>query len=203
MTGARNSACLLTLVLLPAQPALPSESQYQSDSRIHYIQDLLDALRATDPTSLRNARNYIHVIDQNTCRSSFSDLRTNCLLAAAKRNCRQRRAGRLARRRCRLVADVIVTNKLGEKAFIDSKTKYRIMSSRRDYRRQIRLELWRRYAELVTEFLLSEFHKGKQDQLAAGIDGYCMRAVHQRGLSWQTCVAATSWFIETSRNRID
>ncbi len=203
MTGFRKLAWLLALVLFPTQPAMPADAQYQIDSRIRYIQELLDALRATKPTSLRNARNYIHVIDQNTCRSAFSDLRTNCLLAAAKRNCRQRRAGRQARRRCRLVADVIVTNKLGEKAFIDSKTKYRIMSSQRDYRRQIRLELWRRYAELVTEFLLSGFHQGDQDLLAAGIDRYCMRAVHQRGLSWQTCVAATSWFIETSRNRID
>ena len=187
------------MILLSALLATP----YERTDRIGYIQRMLDALRATDRTTLNNFRNYIHVVDQNRCRSAYTDLRTSCLLEAAKRNCYQKRGGRKARQKCRLVSDVIVTNKLGEKEFIDTQTKYRIMSAHKKYRQEVRKELWRRYAELVTEFSLSGHYPGGGDELAAGIDGYCLRSMNQRGLSWQYCVAALAWFVGTSENRID
>ena len=187
------------IILLSATLATP----YQSVDRVGYIQRLLDAVKATDRSTLTNARNYIHVVDRNRCRSAYTDLRTSCLLEAAKRNCYQKRGGRKARRKCRLVSDVIVTNKLGEKEFIDTRTKYRIMSAHKEYRQEVRKELWRRYAELVTEFSLSGLYPGGDDGLAAGIDGYCLQSVDQRGLSWQYCVAALVWFVGTSENPID
>jgi hypothetical protein len=194
---------ILLCVLLAAHSSVRAEPQYQRTQRVGYIQMLLEALRATDRTTLTNTRNYIYVIDRNRCRSAFTDLRTSCLLDAARRNCYQKRGGRKTRQTCRLVSDVIVTNKLGEKEFIDTQTKYRIMSAHKDYRQEIRNELWRRYAELVTEFSLSGFHRKDDGDLAAGIDGYCLQSVDPRGLSYQYCVAAMAWFIGTSEKRID
>jgi hypothetical protein len=183
--------------------AVVSATGYEPDDRVEYIQRLLDAVKATDRTKLTNTRNYIHVVDRNQCRSAYTDLRTSCLLEAAKRNCYQRRGRRKARQKCRLVTDVIVTNKLGEKELIDTQTKYRIMSATKEYRLELRKELWRRYAELAAEFSLSRFYSEKDDELAAGIDGYCLQSVDRRGLSWQYCVAALVWFVGTSENPID
>lgn len=188
--------CILLLAAVSSAP-------YGRGERVEYIQRLLEAVKTTDRTKLTNTRNYIHVVDRNQCRSAYTDLRTSCLLEAAKRNCYQRRGRQKTREQCRLVTDVIVTNKLSEKEFIDAQTKYRIMSATKKYRQELRKELWRRYAELAAEFSLSKFYPIKQDQLAAGIDGYCVQSVDRRGLSWQYCVSALVWFIGTSENPID
>ncbi len=173
------------------------DADYTSENRINYVQQMLDAFGKSNQNMLKNIRNYIQAVDNNRCRSAYADLKTRCLLDAAETNCRQR-SGRDNQRNCRLISDVMVANKLGEKEFLDTQTRYRIMKKNKKFRPAIRNELRRRYAELVTEFGLSRFYEPNPGGLAAGIDGYCRHITHKRGLSWQYCISAIVWFIGTN-----
>ena len=79
MRGLRTTALLLALL---ASDTAGSEIHYERRGRVRYIKSALSALQAADRTTLKNTRRYIHVIDRNRCRSSFTDLRTSCLLEA-------------------------------------------------------------------------------------------------------------------------
>jgi len=189
---------LSALCTLNGLSALAGEAGYGRRNRVRYIESVLTAVRESDMGTLRDVRSYLHVIDRNRCRSSFLDLRTNCLLEAAQVYCRQR--GKQSQR-CRLLADVIVANALGEGSFIGTQTKYSIMSSHHDYREALRKALWRRYGVLAAEMFLSATNV--QDRLAESVDVFCLHVARQRGLSWQSCVAALTWFIATSDSPID
>jgi hypothetical protein len=165
-------------------------------ARIAYIAGLLDALAATDHDTLTNTSNYIYAIERNKCQAPDEALHVGCLLEAASRNCAQ--GARAQVDQCRRASDVIVTNRLGEKAFVPEDVRYEIMESHRDYRTAFARELHRRYAVLVAEFSMSPWFPGSAADhaaLAAGLEGYCHEVAGTRGLAWQSCVAAAVWFI--------
>ena len=185
------------MIYLLVSPLQATAADYEPANRVLHINRLLEAVRQADKDMLANTEKYIQVIDRNNCRSAYTNLRTNCLLEATSRNCRQSR-GRLAKKQCRLVSDVIVANKLGEKEFIDVKTKYRIMKTYKAYNQELKRVLWRKYAGLVLGFYLNLLQQDEDDKLAEGIDQYCMLVGSRQRLSWQYCVAAMVWFIGTS-----
>ena len=190
------------LLLLPASGQ--TQGVYASESRTQYIAQALAALRDTPDEALRNLYKYIHVVERNGCRAPTESLRLDCMLEAARRNCKQPDA--TARERCDRISDVMVINRLGEEDFIPKRVAHKIMEGQSDYRGALLDELRDQYAELVTELSTVS---GEAQQLAdAGklpkaIDAYCVSHAPARNLTWQQCTAAIVWFIGTSDRAIE
>src|SRR5262249_38482157 len=112
---AASGASVMRLALVLVLCALASaraEVPDPRDQRVAYITQLLDALHASDPTTLADTVKYITAIERNNCRAPEQSLRVGCLLEAVAQNCRQREPA--VRERCQRVSDVIVTNRLSE-----------------------------------------------------------------------------------------
>lgn len=186
---------VLLFSLLVGLTAAAGDHPYDLENRTQFLDLTLQALKETPPQLLSDLRNFMHAIDRNQCRSAYADLRATCLLDAARRNCRQKRGGAKAQENCRLVSDVVVSNQLGEKAFIDTRKKFDIMREHSDYREEMLKELHRHYARLVLEFGLSSHFPEPGQSLGAGIDQYCRSSAYARQISWQYCVSAIVWFI--------
>ena len=181
--------------------------------RASYIADLIDAIRASDPTALANTRKYIQIVERNKCQAPEMTLRVGCMLEAAAQNCKQLPAGKRARvtdpsdpasgperEACQRASDVIAANQLSERLFVPNDVRYSIMSKQRDARTAIARELHHRYAQLVAELAMSKYFPGPRADrkgLATGIDGFCTDVAGTRDLSWQYCVAAIVWFVAT------
>jgi hypothetical protein len=197
----RRALAIIALTCQVARGDTPAMSG--TDARVAYIAVLLDAIEATDQTALANTSNYIYVVERNKCQAPDEALHVGCLLEAAGRNCVQSTSA--LRDQCRRASDVIVTNRLSEKAFVPEAVRYQIMDSHRDYRTAFARELHRRYAILVAELAMSQAFAGSAANnaaLAAGIERYCREIAGSRGLAWQSCVAAIVWFIGTGRHTV-
>ncbi|MFC1611528.1 hypothetical protein ACFL6C_11260 [Myxococcota bacterium] len=195
---------LVGVSLVAASSLVPwwarAENVYDAAARVSYVHDALIALREADPSTLEDTYGYIGVMERNECRSVFHRLRVDCLIEAARRNCRGRK-GRENREPCRLYSDIIVTNKLSERYFVSTEERFAIMKRHRNYRRELRRELRRRYGSLVAGFGLSTHPACEAETgecLARGIDAYCLEYADTHNLSWQHCTAAVTWFIATS-----
>jgi hypothetical protein len=175
---------------------------YLDDNRVAYISSVLQAFSKTKLQDIFNAYSYISVVDNNNCRSSLSDLRVECLLSFAEKNCKEMSSAEL-KDRCELYSDIIIVNKLSEKAFIDRSERYRILKNAGyDHRTAIANRLQQKYARIVTQFSLTEAAKCDNNDiecLAKGLDQFCLDYTNSQSLSWQYCVSATLWFIGTSK----
>ena len=176
---------------------------YLDDNRVDYITSVLQAFSKTKSQDIFNAYRYISVVDNNNCRSSLSDLRVECLLSFADKNCKETSSAEL-KGRCQLYSDIIIVNKLSEKAFIDRTERYRILKNAGyDHRTAITNRLRQKYARIVTQFSLAEAANCDNEDfqcLAKGLDQFCLDYTNSQSLSWQYCVSATLWFIGTSNN---
>jgi len=192
----RSALAILAALGATAQADAPVSPG--KDGRVAYIAGLLDAIAASDPAVLANTANYIYVVERNQCQAPDESLHVGCLIEAATRSCAQGSAAQRAQ--CSRASDVIVTNRLSEKAFLPEDVRYQLMESHRDYRTALARELHRRYAILVAELSMSSYFPGtaaSTTALAGGIEGYCREVSGTRALSWQYCVAAIAWFIGT------
>jgi hypothetical protein len=151
---------------------------------------------------ISNTYSYIHVVETNNCRSSLSDLRAECLLSYAKRNCNETGSVE-SRYNCELYSDVIVVNTLSEKTFVERTERYRMLKNTDDdFRTAMASRLQQKYARIVTHFSLtksSDCDKGNFDCLARGLDQFCLDYTNTQSLSWQHCMSASLWFIGTSK----
>jgi hypothetical protein len=151
---------------------------------------------------ISNTYSYIHVVETNNCRSSLSDLRAECLLSYAKRNCNETGSAE-SKYNCELYSDVIVVNTLSEKTFVERTERYRMLKNTDDdFRTAMASRLQQKYARIVTHFSLtksSDCDKGNFDCLARGLDQFCLDYTNTQSLSWQHCMSASLWFIGTSK----
>jgi hypothetical protein len=176
-------------------------SVYGPSERVAYLRDALAALGEARPAELSDTSGYIDVMDRNECRSAYRLLRARCLVGVAARTCRGQRR-RDKRRACKLISDIVVTNKLSEGHFVNTTERFMIMRQHQDFRHHMRAELHRRYGALVTELTLSRHFRCAPDDrecLANGIHDFCIDYADTRSLSWQHCAAAVTWFISTTR----
>ncbi len=197
-----------TLLVAAALLLLPASGQtqevYSSESRTHYIAQAIAALSDSPDEALRNLYRYIYVVERNGCRAPTESLRLDCMLEAARRNCKQPDAS--AHERCDRISDVMVINRLSESDFIPKRVAYQIMERQSDYRGALLDELRGQYAELVTELRTVS---GEDQQLAdaaklsKAIDAYCVNHAPARNLTWQQCIGAIVWFIGTSGRAIE
>ena len=178
--GLRATACVIALCAIAKA------------DRADYIAEAIAAIRGTEPSELANTRKYLQIVERNKCQAPEMSLRVDCLLEAAKKNCKDEH--------CRLASDVIATNLLAERVFVPNDVRFAIMSKQKDAKTAIARELHRRYAGLVAEMALSPRFPGAHADgpaLAKGIDGFCTDVAGTRDLSWQYCVAAIVWFVAT------
>jgi len=183
-------------LLLVVAPNQGGEAPYAPGRRIAAIEEGLRLLAAAEAPLTQTLRGVVDVADRSRCRSSLQRLRVACLEAAVARHCR--RLPRDAGATCRALGDIMVVNKLSEGAFVSSGERYRLMRARRDYRTALHALLRRRYAALTTAMVLWPAERcGAEEHAcwAAAVDGYCLAAAADRGLSWHQCAAAITWFM--------
>jgi hypothetical protein len=194
---------LIFSVAMMAGSICYASEPYLDNNRVAYISSILQAFSKTKLQDIFNAYRYISVVDNNNCRSNLSDLRVECLLSFANQNCKEMSSAEL-KGRCELYSDIIIVNKLSEKAFIDRTERYRILKNAGyDHRTAIANRLQQKYARIVTQFSLTEAAKCDDNDfecLAKGLDQFCLDYTNSQSLSWQYCVSATLWFIGTSKN---
>jgi len=178
-----------------------ADKPYQDENRITYTEKVLRAFDETKLSNLLNTYRYINVVDINNCRSSVSDLQVKCLLSHAEKNCNEL-PNQKQKRACEFYSDVIITNKLSEKAFISTSERYRISNMKEySFRTAFENRLLQKYARIVTQFSLSNAANCENNDfhcLALALDQFCLDYTNSNSLSWQYCMSASLWFIGTS-----
>lgn len=175
---------------------------YLEENRIAYISKVIQAFSETPMHNISNTYSYINVVENNNCRSSSSDLGTQCLMSYAKKNCIATGSAAL-RENCELYSDVIVVNKMSENIFVKRSERYRMLKNTDDdYRTAMANRLQQKYARIVAHFSLTEASDCGEDDfncLAEGLDQFCLEYTNRQSLSWQYCMSASLWFIGTSK----
>lgn len=190
--------CMLAFCMTDAAAREP----YLEDNRERYIANVLQAFEATELTRIINTYRYLDVVRRNNCRSSVSDLRADCMLSYARKNC-ETAGDAIAIEQCALYSDVIVVNKLNEGVFIGRSERYGIMKGKRGrFRDVLASRLEQKYARIVTHFSITEGADCKAwdvDCLARGLDAFCLDYANTESLSWHHCVGAALWMMGTAR----
>lgn len=175
---------------------------YLKDNRVAYVENVLQAFRQTKLQKIFNTFSYINAVEKNNCRSTLSDLKVQCLLSFARKNCSAAGSARL-QEICELYSDIIVVNKLSEHVFISRSERYHLTrNSNLDFRTVLTNRLRQKYGKLVTQYTLTSWSDCKKDDLkcvAAGLDQFCLDYTNSNSLSWQYCMSASLWFIGTSK----
>lgn len=192
----------MMLFLVTASFGSGAAQPYLEESRVAYIEKVLQAFRQAKLQHIINTYSYISVVERNNCRSTLSDLKVECLLSFAKKNCSAVASAKL-RDNCELYSDIIIVNKLSENAFINRSERYRVArNSSDDFRTALTNRLQQKYGKLVTNFSLTHWSECEKDDLkclAAGLDQFCLDYTNSKSLSWQYCMSASLWFIGTSK----
>ena len=191
---------LLVLIVI-AKQSLANEP-YLDQNRQAYIASVLQAFGETSMLDISNTYEYISVAERNHCRSSLSDLRTDCLLSYARKNCATAdNAESLSS--CELYSDVIVVNKLSTKSFINRTERYRMLTNKKsDFREAMTNRLQQKYARIVTQFSMTDAADCRDTDfncLSRGLDQFCLDYANTQSLSWQHCIGASLWFIGTAK----
>ena len=192
----------ITLAFIVCGFSSRANEPYLDGNRVAYVEKALQAFSNTRLQKIMNTYRYINVVERNNCRSTLSDLKVQCLLSFARKNCSALN-GEKHRENCRLYSDIVVVNKLSEHAFISRSERYHVTrNSGDDFRTALTNRLQQKYGKLVTQFSLTPWSECKKDDLkclAAGLDQFCLDYTNAKSLSWQYCVSATVWFIGTSK----
>ena len=178
------------------------DQPYLQQNRVTYIEKAIKAFQETKLQNVMNTYRYINVVERNNCRSSLSDLKVECLLSFARKNCST--YGKQALRdNCELYSDIIIVNELSESTFIKRSERYRVTRhTKEDFRTVLENRLQQKYGKLVTQYFLT--HRSDCDAedlrcLAKGLDQFCLDYTNAKSLSWQYCTSAALWFIGTSK----
>lgn len=197
-------ALMLVLVMCNHSFSYGSEADqpYLQENRGAYIEKALKAFQETRLQNIINTYRYINVVERNNCRSSLSDLKVECLLSFARKNC-STYGKQKARDNCELYSDIIIVNKLSENAFIKRSERYRVTRhTKEDFRTALTNRLQQKYGKLVTDFYLTAWSECDKDDLsclAKNLDQFCLDYTNSKSLSWQYCASASLWFIGTSK----
>jgi len=194
----------LTLILLLMMINFSGEAAqpYLQENRVAYIEKALKAFQETKLQNIVNTARYINVVERNNCRSTLSDLKVECLLTFARKNC-STYGKQQSRDNCELYSDIIIVNKLSESVFIKRSERYHVTrNSKDDFRTALTNRLQQKYGKLVTDFFLTTWSECENEDrkcLAKGLDQFCLDYTNAKSLSWQYCTSASLWFIGTSK----
>jgi hypothetical protein len=174
-----------------AGPARAEAPSYGREQRVAYLEQALGAVRAMAPAEIAALEDALQAGARNRCKASYGQPPVSCLLQVANAYCQARPAAE--RPGCHLVADVALTNQLGESELVDERTRIKLMNASAGFRAAMRAELRARYAALAAEMTLTATGTRPADQ----IDELCTGT--RRTLTWQRCAAAIIWYIGTHR----
>lgn len=162
---------------------------YAAPARVEMIDGALEAVRAAGARGVAELEDAVGAEARDRCGSSPA---LACLIDAAAAVCEAREPA--ARPACRLVADVVVTNRAAETARIGAGQRYQLMGSPDGYRAAMRRALRLRYARLAAELAVAPELTA---DLGASIDRFCARRARVTALAWQRCVAALVYYVGT------
>ncbi len=167
-------------------------ASYDLAARTAHLSEGLAAVRATEPATLAALYDNLRALERGGCRSDLAGVRAECLIAAAKRRCRDQATS------CAAAADVVIGAVLAEGRLISEAERLALSRRHRDLRRELRREIGRRQAALAVGLHVAArqtCRAGDDACLARQIDAYCSSAGDARELSWQHCAATLVWFI--------
>ena len=192
----RRALAVLLCILGAAAHAEPQKT-YQADLRVKYLETALGAVRETPLDVLERGYEYARVLDRGACSSAAMRLKVECLMTAALRFCKSKKAGEA--RRCQTYMDVAMSNVLADKQLITTDRRYEIMRRYRDPRRELAHEIRRVQGALAVDFRLRMGATAERDDaaLAKNIDQYCVLTADTTNLAWQACASSLVWFITT------
>jgi len=180
------------LVLIAALTMVASSavaSDYSGDARRGAIDAALSKLVA-DADGARAMRTKIRDTARSKCRGSARSLVIRCYTEVARAACTSGDRG------CLALADVIVTNQLGDASFVSDRERYSLMSEGDSFRAALDAELRRRYARIAADYTLARPGAAVD---GTSIDAFCVQRAKRARLPWQRCVSALVWFIGTER----
>ncbi len=193
----RSPIAMLVATALVVGPAIAAradgDARFTEQARMRYIRGALSALRTTSAAEQAAIADKIHLGARTTCTAGASEPSVRCLLGVARAVCRSRSAPEP----CSMVADLVMTNLMGEKQAVPSKVRLTLMNHADGYRASLSRHLMGRYAILVARLSLAPgFDQGAG--LATSIDGFCRTLIRKRSTTWGRCVSAIVWYIGTS-----
>lgn len=177
--------------------AVNADNTHRVDQRVAYLKQALQAVRETPPDMLDRASEYARVLDRGACSSSVMRLKVECLMTAAQRYCRNKKAADA--RRCPVYMDLAVSNVLADRQLVSTDRRYELMRRFRDPRRELAREVRQVQGALVVDFRLrmGDVADSNDDLMAKNIDRYCVLTADTTSLAWQACASSLVWFIGT------
>lgn len=182
----------IVLVLLCSIRVLASD--FSLESRNLYIQNALKYFGSSSREEKTQLYIDLSLAERETCRSPYENLMLNCLKDTAAKNCKTRQD----HQKCNVISDIILVNKLNEKAFVSEAERLKIAGSTNNYGVEFGKLLLRKYAVLSTDFLLyskNNCEEGQSECLSKEINRFCGNRADSKNMSWQACVSALIWFI--------
>ncbi len=176
---------------------LTTPETHRADQRVAYLRQALEAVRETPRETLDRATEYARVLERGACSTAVMRLKVECLMTAAQRYCRSKKAADA--RRCPIYMDLAVSNVLADHQLVPSDRRYELMRRYRDPRRELAHEVQRMQGALAVDFRLrmGESADASDDSLAQKIDRYCVQTADTTSLAWQACASSLVWFIST------
>ncbi|HUH00756.1 MAG TPA: hypothetical protein VML75_02100 [Kofleriaceae bacterium] len=182
---------MLALIALLAGSAHAEPTSYGREPRVAYLERALGVLEAMAPSEVTALEDALQAGARNQCKASYGQPPVSCLVQVARTYCEARPVAERAA--CHLVADLALTNQLGESELVDERTRIKLMNASGGFRAAMRAELRARYAGLTAEMTLT----ATGSTPAARVDEFCSGT--RRTLTWQRCAAAIIWYIGTHR----
>jgi len=199
--GARTATAALVstaVALLCTHGLARADARFARDTRVTYVSNALAALDAMDPTTRVALTTELQTLARTTCKAAATEPPVACLLGVAAKTCGSRPAGQQAG--CKLIADLVFTNLVGEKEVVSSKVRLTLMNDVDGYRVAINRHLMSRYAILVARLTLSRgFDQGAG--LARSIDAFCSKHILRSSTTWARCVSGIAWYIGTAHKQ--
>jgi hypothetical protein len=185
----------LFLLLGTAAHAADSSDTYRADLRVGYLRAALETVRETPRDTLDRAFEYARVLDRGACSSAVIRLKVECLMTAAARYCKNKKAADA--KRCPTYMDLAASSVLAERQLITTDRRYEILRRHRDPRRALMADLRRVQGALAVDFRLRMGAAGDGDDatLAKNIDRYCVLTADSTSYSWQACTSSLVVFI--------
>jgi hypothetical protein len=180
------------IAIVSAAPASHVAQGYDRPHRVAYLKAALAAVRETRPDRLAQEYEYATALDRGACSVPTPRLRAECLVAAARRFCKEQGGS------CALTMDVIASNVLAETQLVPPETRYELMKEYPDYRREVARRIWRLQGTLAVDFRLRSGGPTGGESLEDRIDTFCVASADKSNLPWQTCAASLVWFIATA-----
>lgn len=175
---------------------------YFKKDREAYIATYLTSIESMDDVIIKNIYEYLKINFNNYCQSNAHDLKVECLISHANKNCLSLGAEKLVRQ-CEYISDVVVVNILSESVFVSRSDRYRILQENgQNFQQALYDYLQKKYAHIQVKFYLDGGRECREHDgscLSKKLDSFCLAYSNTSNISWQNCVSAILWRMASSK----